>query len=244
VRHEQQRATSSLLVAWSTSRNGQLSSDSPLNLTDPQWRLGFVSVAHAFPSSRTIATHTINRINATPQIERLIHCDRQPTHIPGTLTIRARLPGNPDCALLETNYESLWLSGFLPQASSLTQFLPPASLDDISRLIEYGGQGYLNGLRQTVRWQFDAYFPERNVAGIGIQQQVIQVTAIAAENHPAPFIPGTSGAILTDGGRPLAMQFAANRPHFNVALAQLLSHSLSWLQTALNATHLGIVGVF
>lgn len=244
VRSAQQRATSSLLVAWSTSLVTHLSSESPLDLTDSRWRLGLVSVAHAFPSLRTNRRHSGNQLNFKPQIERFVHCDRQPTHIPGALIVRARLPGNPDCALLETNYESLWLSGFLPQASSLTQFLPAVSLDDINRLIEHGGQGYLNSLRKTVRWRFDAYFPERHVDGIGVQQQVIQVQTSAPENHPAPFLPGTSGAILTDGGSPLAMQFAANRPHFDVALAQLLSHSLTWLQATLNATQLGIVGVF
>jgi hypothetical protein len=259
VRSHGQQATTALVIAWTTKamplRHTPSLAENRIELDDPQWHLGLVSVAHAFPPlRRSVAGNSGETRVATrrsplpPEIERLVRCDGQPTHITGTLAARGRLPGDPDCALLETGFDSLWLSSFFSAETRMARFLPTPTAADINRLVQFGGQGYLSSLRHTSRWEFDSYFPERSVEGLGRQQHVMQivpaVSSVIADNPPALFAPGTSGSILTDGGMPLAMQFAANKPHYDVALAQLLTHSMPWLQSYLQATFLGILRVF
>ncbi len=224
-------ATSALVIRWSNTRPAP-SSPNADDWEDSRWRWGLVTVAHAVSGP----------LQRRTTIERLAKCNQGPASIEGRILVKGRLPGGPDCAVLETGAERLWLSGFLMRPN--LGYLSEVREQDIMRWIRSGSHGYIHSLRKTGEWELDSYYPQRTIETLGNLQHVVQISQRGRLLGPTPFAPGTSGAVLIEGGIPIAMQVAATMPDYQTGFAQCFSATIPWLRQALQATSLGIIGVF
>lgn len=231
VDHAGFNATSALVIRWSQTRPVPPAPTSD-NWQDTRWRWGLVTVAHAISGSSSRRS----------TIERLAKCNQGPASIEGHVLVKGRLPGGPDCAVLETGAERLWLSGFLARPNM--EYLSEVREQDILRWIRDGAHGYIHSIRKTGEWEMDSYYPQRTIETLGHLQHVVQFSQRGTLLGPAPFAPGTSGAVLVEGGVPMAMQVAATMPDYQTGFAQCFAATIPWLRQALQATSLGIIGVF
>lgn len=247
VRFGQRTATTAVVVRWSDLRQPQRDFARP---GKHDWHWGLLTVAHLLSGLRHPSPQPSDTINL--KIARRTVCGEQPAEISGQVVARGRLPGGPDAMLVETGRDRLWLSGLLPQpgVAALT------TVDEVEllRWLSRPAAGYLYQNGQVTRWQFSMLLPQYTIAGLGNLSQLIRFTVEnAADENGADetggepdnrLLPGTSGSILVEAGRPAAMQVAAETPQFRVGYAQHLEPVQNWLRDALGAQACELVHVF
>ena len=241
-------AVSSLVVRWTDDRPGAGTGDllaeteaaGPALFSGGTMRYGLLTVAHAIPAGA----------GGGVVIARKTVCGDQPTEIEGQVIYRGLRSGAPDAAIVETTFDRLWLSGFL--RSTTHDELPLVHSADWLAWLDRGAEGYWHGDRVVGRWLFSAYFPQLTISGLGSLQHVIRFrwgggerNRVAAADRGGPFLPGTSGAALMQGGRVAALQVAAEAPGFEDAYAQLISPTLDAVQKRFqHGSALRLIGVF
>lgn len=216
------RATVTTVVGWKKGN-------------DQRW--GLISVGHFLGSRRT------KKVPDTVVIERVTACSGQPATIEGTIRLRGTRSNHPDASLIETTFDRLWLSGFIDTPKPKPLFIVDA--EEVARWIPSDVTGYWYGNREVKQWRLDTYLPTLMIPGIGRVDHMLRfkIDDVSAPQSPS-LIPGTSGASLIQGGRPLGMQIAAEAPRFNFGYAQLWWHILPFLKEKTNADSLSLLRVF
>lgn len=253
ISHDTQRATTSLVVRWTTRRPIP---PEPTHDDDRQatgWRWGVLTVSHLFSG---VSGGVGGEDAATPRqlarLRRVARCDLGPENFGGQVAARGRVPGGPDLALVETGLDRLWLSGFLPRVAM--EPITVASEADLLRWTSRGTNGSWIGEQGVIHgWQWRTFYPQLAIAGLGKLTGIVRYEYTAAletvggvqRTSPvsAPFGPGSSGSVILAGGIPIGLQVAAMQPDYRIGYAQTLWTSLPWLQTRIRATALAIVHV-
>lgn len=224
------QSTTSILLRWLDPR---IKEDECRQraLTFSAYRWGLLTVGHLVQQkSADVFT-----------IDRNTNCDG-PTTVQGRIVKLKPTRNAPDVVLIESSYEALALSGFVPVAESLP--LQPISLGEVTSWLAAAHEGFWHGPRELSRWQFSTYFPELVLPSLGRLEHIIRFQQLGSEGRHALLRPGTSGAILAYQGRPLAMQLAAEAPGFKYGYSQALFYSLDWLRDRLAIAQLEIANVF
>ncbi|TWT55736.1 hypothetical protein [Allorhodopirellula solitaria] len=232
---EEGRATTSMVVRWTTVRPTPSRPDAR-QPDDPRWRWGLVTVSHLFVGRGDLDSQS------RAAVRRVAACGDGPDAIRSRVAARGRIPGGPDVAIVETGWDRLWLSGFLPEIG-----LPPLAVvtgEDLARWASTGTSGDFVGDAIAVPWYWDAFYPTLAIPTLGRLQHIIAYESVPSdERRRSPFGPGSSGGVLVAGGLVLGVQVAAMRPEFRVGYAQSFDISLQWLRKKLHATALDCVNV-
>lgn len=205
---------------------------------DPRWRWGVMTVSHLFVGRGSRSAKTRARVR------RVAVCGDGPDLVKGRVVRRGRIPGGPDIALVETGWDRLWLSGFLPEVELPPLLIPSES--DLTRWASRGASGSFIGDQVTHRWTWQAFYPALSIPTLGQLQHMVSYRAKATSGQEAtrqPFGPGSSGGIVIADGVVLGMQLAAMGPEFDIGYAQTLDVSFAWLKKQLRATALELVHV-
>lgn len=229
------RATASVVIRWTTVRPvpPRPNENEP---DDPRWRWGLMTVSHLFVGRGDRDHHT----RAT--IRRVAACGDGPEAIRSRVVARGRIPGGPDVAIVETGWDRLWLSGFIPKVGLPSLAMVTAA--DLRNWTRTGTTGNFIGDRVVIPWTWQAFYPTLVIPTLGRLQHIVAYESTSGENvSGAPFGPGSSGGVVVTGGLVLGLQVAAMRPKFDVGYAQTLDVSLAWLQQKLHATAIDCVHV-
>ncbi|TWU10709.1 hypothetical protein Poly21_46150 [Allorhodopirellula heiligendammensis] len=230
-----ERATTSVVVRWTTvdPEPPRPDQDHP---DDPRWHWGLLTVSHLFVGRGDRDSQT------RAAVRRVAACGHGPDAIRSRVAARGRIPGGPDIAVVETGWDRLWLSGFIPEIG-----LPPLTVvtgEDLSNWTRTGTTGNFVGDAVIVPWTWQAFYPTLAIPTLGRLQHIVAYERVTAENaNQATFGPGSSGGVLITGGIVLGVQVAGMRPTFEVGYAQTLDISLKWLKNKLRATRLELVNV-
>lgn len=237
-------ATTSIVVRWTTvcPVPPQPTSSQP---DDPRWRWGLMTVSHLFVGRGN------DEAQSRAQVQRVAACGDGPDAIASRVAARGRIPGGPDVAVVETGWDRLWLSGFLPEIG-----LPPLQLvsaSDLERWARTGVNGEFAGNGVTHHWKWDAFYPSLMIPTLGRLQHLVaydfqpQNDSAKPKNDSAkiakPFGPGTSGGAIVADGLLIGIQIAAMQPRFEIGYAQTLDVGVAWLRNRLHATALELVHV-
>lgn len=229
------RATTSVVIRWTTVRPMPPRPDER-EPDDPRWRWGLMTVSHLFVGRGD------NDLQNRAAVRRVAACGDGPEAIRSRVVARGRIPGGPDVAIVETGWDRLWLSGFLPQVG-----LPPLTIvtaADLRNWTRIGTAGNFVGDRSVVPWTWQTFYPALIIPTLGRLQHIFAYESKPGDNvSGAPFGPGSSGGMLVAGGLVLGLQVAAMQPSFDVGYAQTLDVSLAWLKQKLSATALDCVHV-
>lgn len=232
---EDDRATTSAVVRWTGVRPTPPRPDKQTP-DDPRWRWGLMTVSHLFVGRGDQDCHT------RAVVRRVAACGDGPDAIGSRVAARGRIPGGPDIAVVETGWDRLWLSGFIPEIG-----LPPLTIvsgQDLSRWTRTGTSGNFVGDEVVAPWTWQAFYPTLSVPTLGRLQHIVAYKHASKQTDSgAPFGPGRSGGVLVASGLVLGVQVAAMRPRFDVGYAQTLDVSLAWLKKKLRATALECVHV-
>jgi len=232
-----EHATTSLVVRWTTVR------PVPPRPThhhpdDPRWRWGVMTVSHLF------AGRGERDATSRARVRRVAACGHGPDAVNGRVTRRARIPGGPDIALVETGWDRLWLSGFVPEIGLPPLVIPTEA--DLTRWTSRGASGTFVGDRVTHDWKWRAFYPSLLIPSLGQLQHLVSYQFQAgsgATNAIEPFGPGSSGGVILAEGVVLGMQVAAMKPDFHIGYAQSLDVSTAWLKKQFKASALEVVHV-
>jgi len=232
---EDDRATTSLVVRWTTVRPTPPKPDTE-QPDDPRWRWGLLTVSHLFVGRGS----TESRHRA--RVRRVAVCGAGPLTIRSRVVVRGRIPGGPDVALVETGWDRLWLSGFVREIGS-----PPlqvAAASDLRRWVSAGTRGQFVGDGVSFPWSWQTYYPTLSIRGLGRLEQVVACKVSADRNEgKQPFGPGSSGGAITAEGLVIGIQVAAMQPRFDVGYAQTMEVSFAWVEKKLRASALEVVAV-
>ncbi len=232
---EDERATTSAVVRWTTVRPTPPRPDKH-KPDDPRWRWGLMTVSHLFVGRGDQDSHT------RAAVRRVAACGDGPDAIRSRVAARGRIPGGPDIAIVETGWDRLWLSGFVPEIG-----LPPLTVvsgQDLSNWTTTGTTGKFVGDAVVVPWTWQVFYPTLSIPTLGRLQHIVAYDRTSKKDDSgSPFGPGSSGGVLVAGGLVLGVQVAAMRPRFDVGYAQTLDVSLAWLKKKLRATALECVNV-
>lgn len=230
-----ERATTSVVIRWTTVQPPPPRPDET-QPDDPRWQWGLMTVSHLFVGRGDRERQT------RAAVRRVAACGDGPDAIRSRVAVRGRIPGGPDVAVVETGWDRLWLSGFIPKVG-----LPPLSIvtaADLQHWTSAGTAGHFVGDRVVIPWTWQAFYPALVIPTLGRLQHIVAYDSASDDNvSGVPFGPGSSGGVLVTGGLVLGLQVAAMRPHFDVGYAQTLDVSLAWLQQKLHASALDCVHV-
>ncbi len=230
-------ATTSIVVRWTTVRP----TPAPPSTTqpdDPRWRWGLLTVSHLFVGRGDETAQTRARV------QRVAACGDGPDAIGSRVAARGRIPGGPDVAIVETGWDRLWLSGFLPALA-----MPPLVLvtgTDLARFTSTGISGTFAGKRIAHAWRWNAFYPTLMIPTLGRLKHVVSYEIQSdddASRPRKPFGPGTSGGAIIADGLLIGIQVAAMKPNFEIGYAQTFDISAAWLQKNLRATALDLIHV-